>query len=239
MAVEEVAPLALKGVAEPVLAWRLLGVAPGAPGWTRRLDSPLVGRGRELELLEERFEPTAQTGACEIATLMGAAGVGKSRLASEFLSRIGPRATVIEGRCLPYGEGITFWPVAAVLRHAAGITERDSPDAARRKISELLSTADDADLIGERLSALLGLGPAAPGIQETFWAVRQLFEHLGRRQPLVAVFDDIQWGEPTFLDLLEYLVDWIQTAPVLILCLARPELLEARPGWTTAKPTPR
>ena len=231
VAVEEVGPLELKGVAAPVTAWRVLRVVPDATGWARRLDSALIGREQELELLESRFDRTTETGACELVTLMGAAGVGKSRLGNELLSRLGDRATVIEGRCLPYGEGITFWPVTTVLRDAAGIIDRDPPDVARRKLSSLLTGADDAALIGDRLSALLGLGLATPGIQETFWAFRKLLEHLGTQRPLVAVFDDIQWGEPTFLDLLEYLVDWIQ-APVLVLCLARPDLLETHPGWT-------
>ena len=231
VAVEEVGPLDLKGVARPVTAWRVLRVVPDATGWARRLDSALIGREQELELLVSRFDRTTETGACELVTLMGAAGVGKSRLGNELLSRLGDRATVIEGRCLPYGEGITFWPVTTVLRDAAGIIDRDPPDVARRKLSSLLTGADDAALIGDRLSALLGLGLATPGIQETFWAFRKLLEHLGTQRPLVAVFDDIQWGEPTFLDLLEYLVDWIQ-APVLVLCLARPDLLETHPGWT-------
>ncbi len=231
VAVEEVGPLDLKGVARPVTAWRVLRVVPDATGWARRLDSALIGREQELELLVSRFDRTMETGACELVTLMGAAGVGKSRLGNELLSRLGDRATVIEGRCLPYGEGITFWPVTTVLRDAAGIIDRDPPDVARRKLSSLLTGADDAALIGDRLSALLGLGLATPGIQETFWAFRKLLEHLGTQRPLVAVFDDIQWGEPTFLDLLEYLVDWIQ-APVLVLCLARPDLLETHPGWT-------
>jgi class 3 adenylate cyclase/tetratricopeptide (TPR) repeat protein len=234
VAVEETGPLTLKGVAAPIPAWRLLEVVPDAPGWGRRLDSTLIGRERELGLLENRFGRAAQAGTCELVTLMGTAGVGKSRLSNELLSRLGDRATVVEGRCLPYGEGITFFPVTAVLRDAAGIVDRDPPDVARQKLSSLLTSADDAALVGDRLSALLGLGPAAPGIQETFWAFRKLLEHLGKQRPLVVVFDDIHWGEPTFLDLLEYLVDWIQ-APVLVVCLARPELLETRPSWTAPR----
>jgi predicted ATPase/class 3 adenylate cyclase len=231
----EVDSLTLKGKAEPVHAWRLQQVLPGAPGWTRRLDSPLVDRARELESLQEAFQRTAGTTHCGIVTAIGSAGVGKSRLNNEFLALVGSRATVVTGRCLPYGEGITFWPIAAVIRDAAGIGEEDPPDEALHKLSELLRAADDAGLIAERLSPLLGLGQSTPRIQETFWAVRKLFQHLAARKPLIVVFDDIQWGDPTFLELLEYLADWIRGAPVLIVCLARLELLEMRPGWMAGK----
>jgi class 3 adenylate cyclase/tetratricopeptide (TPR) repeat protein len=232
---ERVGPRELKGKTEPVLAWRLLEVVEGAPGWTRRLDSPLVGREGELQSLQETFLGTVSVGSCQLITLIGSAGVGKSRLANEFLSTLGDRATVVQGRCLPYGEGITFWPITGVLRDAAGINPEDPTDVARAKISDLLPPVGDAALVDDRLAALLG-GQAPSGIQETFWALRKLFEHLGSRRPLVVLFEDIHWGEPTFLDLLEYLADWIRGSPVLMVCLARPELLEARPGWMTAKP---
>jgi class 3 adenylate cyclase/tetratricopeptide (TPR) repeat protein len=223
---EEVGPLSLKGKREPVRAFRLLDIDSAAPGWTRRLDSPLVGRERELALLEQSLERPA---GAALVTVLGAAGVGKSRLSNEFLSKAGSRATVLQGRCLPYGEGITFWPIAAVLREAVGGDDQAS-------IAELVGGDADAELVAERLEPLLEAGAAAPGLQETFWAVRKLFEHLGRERPLIVLFDDIHWGEPTFLDLLEYLTDWIRAAPVLLLCLARPELLEIRPGWMAVKP---
>jgi class 3 adenylate cyclase/tetratricopeptide (TPR) repeat protein len=233
---EDVGALTLKGKQEPVRAFRLLEIDPSAPGWTRRLDSPLVGRGRELALLEESLQRTTEVAEAALVTLMGTAGVGKSRLSNEFLSRVRPRANVLTGRCLPYGEGITFWPIAEVLREAIGIDDRDPPEQAQSRISELLEDDDDAALVVERLVALVGRGVETPGIQETFWAVRKLFEHLGEERPLVVVFDDIQWGEATFLDLLEYLADRIRTAPVLLLCLARPEVHEVRPGWMSTKP---
>ena len=217
-------------------AFRLLEMDASAPGWTRRLDSPLVGRQRELASLERFLEERVEGSDAGLMTLMGAAGAGKSRLCLEFLSAVGGGATVLSGRCLPYGEGITFWPIAAVLREAAGIDDRQPREQAQSRLSELVGTGEDADLVAERLAPLVGADIATPGIQETFWAVRKLFESLGHERPLVVVFDDIQWAEPTFLDLLEYLGDWIRTAPVLLLCLARPELLELRPGWTSAKP---
>jgi predicted ATPase/class 3 adenylate cyclase len=231
---ERVGPLSLKGWVEPIYAWRLQEVVPGVFGPARRLDSPLIGRERELESLREIFERTVSEVSCQLITLTGSAGVGKSRLAGEFVSQLGTRATVIQGRCLPYGDGITFWPIVEMLREAAGISLADSPDEARAGIAELLTPSGEAASVRDRLAALLGLGETAPGIQETFWAVRKLLEDLGTRRPLVVLFDDIHWGEPTFLDLLEYLADWIRGSPVLILCLARPELLEIRP-WMTGK----
>jgi predicted ATPase/class 3 adenylate cyclase len=232
---ERVGPIDLKGRAEPTYAWRVVELAPGAPESIRRLDSPLVGRDREFGTLLETFGRTVAGKSCQLVSIIASAGVGKSRLAREFLSMLGPRALVVQGRCLPYGEGITFWPMIGVLRDAAGIGLQASPPEAEAKIAELLPEVGDAALVCDRLATLLGLGEATPGMQETFWAVRRLFEELGARQPVVVLFDDIQWGEQTFLDLLEYLADWIREAPVLIVCLARPELLEVRSGWMTGK----
>jgi class 3 adenylate cyclase/tetratricopeptide (TPR) repeat protein len=237
---EQVGPLELRGKAMAVAAWRLLEVVPKAPGWGRRLDSPLIGRARELALLEDAFDRVVDEAECEVVTVMGPAGVGKSRLTGELISRLGSRATVLQGRCLSYGDAITFWPIASVVMDAIGMQERDTPVAARRKVSELLlRTADagsaDDELLSDGLRSLLGLGGADVGIQETYWAVRKFLERLAAREPLVVVLDDIHWGAATFLDLLDYLADWIQGAPVLILCQARPELLDVRPGWLTAK----
>jgi class 3 adenylate cyclase/tetratricopeptide (TPR) repeat protein len=237
---EQVGPLELRGKTEAVPAWRLVEVIANAPGWSRRLDSPLVDRERELTQLEGAFLRVADAGTCELVTVMAPAGVGKSRLTGELLSRLGSRATVLHGRCLPYGEGITFWPIKSVLMDAVGMEERASEIEARRKMSELLASngdlgAADAELVCDALVPLLGFGTDTVGIQETYWAVRKLLERLGGRRPLIVVFDDIHWGEATFLDLLEYLADWIRSAPVLLVCQARPELLDTRPGWMTAK----
>jgi class 3 adenylate cyclase/tetratricopeptide (TPR) repeat protein len=238
---EPVGPLELRGKAAPVAAWRLLEVIPKTPGRSRRLDSQLVGRTRELATLEDAFGRVVEGPACEVVTVMGPAGAGKSRLTGELIGRIGARATVLQGRCLSYGDGITFWPIASVVMDAIGMEERDTQDEARRKLAELLAAtagadgADD-DLVSDGLGSLLGLGAADVGLQETYWAVRRFLERLAARGPLVVVFDDIHWGEPTFLDLVDYLADWIQGAPVLVLCQARPELRDVRPEWMTAKP---
>ena len=227
---EEVGALTLKGRVEEVSAWRLLEVVPGARGLDAAVGFTARGRERELSMLEQIFERSAAEQAPQLVTLMGPAGIGKSRLTGEFLSRLGDRCSVVAGRCLPYGEGITFWPVIAALKESVQISDRDSPTEARQKLSALLPAGQDTDVISDRLAALLGLAPTMPGIRETFWAIRQVFEALAAEKPLVVVFDDIQWGESTFLDLLEYLTDWIRGRSILIVCLARSELFDVRPG---------
>jgi class 3 adenylate cyclase len=236
VSVTEIGRLSLKGKPDPLAAWRLVDVSFEMAGFARRLGSPLVGRDRELAHLHERFAQMTSESSCEVVTILGAAGVGKSRLGQELASGLNGRATVVQGRCLPYGEGITFWPVATALRDAARIGERERPDDARLKISELVQADSEAGLIAERLAPLLGVDEGTLGIPETFWAIRKLFENLAAQRPLLVIFDDVHWGEATFLDLLDYLADRIRTQPALFLCLARPELLEVRTGWMNAKP---
>jgi class 3 adenylate cyclase/tetratricopeptide (TPR) repeat protein len=230
---EELAPLPLKGKRQPVRAWRLRGLVETP---SRVLDPTLVGRASELHQLQGWFEAVAERGTCGAVTVVGTAGVGKSRLTREFLHRLGDRAAVVEGHCMPYGEGVTFWPVRGAIQRAVGIGPQTGTGLARGRIAAQLDGMADGELVAPRIEALLGLGPAAPGLQETFWAVRRLLEHLAGRGPLVAVFEDIHWAEPTLLDLLEYLVDRVHGVPVLLLFVARPELLEARAAWLSGKP---
>ena len=232
--VEATEPLPLKGKAEPVPAFRLLEVLAGAPALTRRLDSPMVGRDGELRQVLEAFDRVERGRSCELVTIVGEAGVGKSRLTMEVLSRLAGRATVLEGRCLPYGEGITFWALAEMVRRAAGIDEADPPAHALAKIAGLLNGNDDAALVRDRVGAAIGLSDATGAIQETFWATRRLLEALAADRPVVAVFDDIHWAEPTLLDLLEYVAGFSREHPILVLCMARPELRETRPEWDRA-----
>jgi class 3 adenylate cyclase/tetratricopeptide (TPR) repeat protein len=230
--VERVDPLALKGKSEPVVALRLVRVDPSAPARRRRLDAPMVGRERERSLLRQAFERAAADRACQLFTVLGAAGVGKSRLAAEFLSELGEEAAVLSGRCLPYGEGITYWPIFEIVGDAASLEQGDGPEAARAKLVALVD--EDAELVAARIVEALGLAEGTGG-EETFWAIRRLLEALARQRPLVVLFDDVHWAEPTFLDLVEHLADWSRDAPILVLCLARPELLEARAGWGGGK----
>ncbi len=228
-------PLELRGKRRNVPAWAVRGVIRGAAGWTRRLDSTLVDRTSELAGMVEAFERTRSEG-CRLVTVLGPAGVGKSRLGQELVTRIGDRAQVLQGRCLSYGEGITFWPVLEVLRDAAGVLPADSPAEGVAKLGRLLSDDEPGRLVLTRLAGLLGATDVQPAVQEIFWAVRKLLEQLAARRPVVVLLDDVHWGEATFLDLVEYLTDWVRGAPVLLVCLARPELLDARPGWATARP---
>ncbi|MDQ2911402.1 MAG: AAA family ATPase [Actinomycetota bacterium] len=226
--VEAVARLELKGKSTPVEAFLLVAVTPLAPGRVRRLDSPMVGRDDERGLLEGAFERTVRERACNLFTVLGPAGVGKSRLVAEFLVGVGDRATLIRGRCLAYGEGITYWPLAEALRQLAG---EDSPTM----VEKLVQGEPDAELVAQRVSAALGLVETTAGGEETFWAVRKLFEAQARERPLIIVFDDVHWAEPTFLDLIEHVTDWSRNAPILLVCMARPELLDARPAWGGGK----
>jgi class 3 adenylate cyclase/tetratricopeptide (TPR) repeat protein len=232
--VEPVDALALKGKEQRVPAYRLLGVSIDTAGHERRLDSPMVGRAKELSLLEHALERAVVDRTSHLFTLMGPAGVGKSRLVAEFLAGSAGGATVLRGRCLSYGEGITFYPLADVVHVAAGILDSDPPAAARSKLDRLLADAPDRERVGGLVAGLFGW--TEPGATEdAFWAVRKLLEHLARERPVVVVFDDIHWGEPTFLDLIEHLADWTREAAVLLLCIARQELLEIRPGWGGGK----
>jgi class 3 adenylate cyclase/tetratricopeptide (TPR) repeat protein len=232
--VEQVPALELKGKEEPVAAFRLVAVLADVAGHERHLDSPMVGRGKELAMLERALERAITERTSHLFTLLGPAGVGKSRLVAEFLSASAGSATVLRGRCLSYGEGITFFPLAEVIHQAAGILEGELPAAARAKVAA--SLAGNAD--GERIASLVGglFGWSPPGAtDDAFWAVRRVLEHLARERPVVVVFDDIHWAEPTLLDLIEHLADWTRDAAVLLVCVARPELLDIRSGWGGGK----
>jgi len=218
---EPVGPIALKGKGAPVEAWRLVEVTPDSAGVRRRLDAPLVDRIAELARLEAAYEDAAGERSCRLVTELGVAGIGKSRLAAELLASVDGEATVLVGRCLPYGEGITFWPVVEVLRAAGGA----------EAVAAALGEREDADAVAAALGGLLDPERAHEGSDEIFWAVRRFLEALAADRPVVACFEDIHWGEPTFLDLLEYLVGFIRDAPVVLLCLARPEFAELRPSW--------
>jgi class 3 adenylate cyclase/tetratricopeptide (TPR) repeat protein len=234
-AAEPVDALWLKGKAEPVRAFRLVTVAPAVAARRRRLDSAMVGRHRELLRLEATFEQAIGDRSCQLFTILGAAGVGKSRLAEEFLGGVGTNALVVRGRCLSYGDGITFFPLAQIVGEAADLAEDETPGAALTKIARLVREEQDGELVARRVAELIGLGEATLGAEESFAAVRRLFEVLAGPQPLVMVFDDLHWAEPMLLELVEYVADWSRDAPILVLCIARPELLDIRPHWAGGK----
>ena len=230
---EPIPALELKGKAEPVEAYRLIRLKERQP--TRRHDTPLVGRQSELRILGEAFERAKREGACHLFTLLGSAGVGKSRLIHEFLQQVGPGAQVLRARCLPYGEGITFWPIAELAQAAAGINPADGAETAREKLTTLLEGADERDAILERIAAAIGLSESAISSEEIFWGVRKLLEAIAQKRPLIVVIDDLHWAEPTMLDLVEHIADWSHEAPILLMVIARPEMLDARPHWGGGK----
>lgn len=233
---EPVGPLPLKGKAGPVSAWRVLEVRPSSTGWDRRLDSTLVAREHELARLRAVFDHAVETSTCQVVTVVGAAGIGKSRLTNELIVEVVGDARVAQGRCLPYGEGITFWPVVEILRGVAGIGDLDDRDDARAKVRATVPSEGDGAAICDRVAGLLGLSDETPSLQETFWAVRRLLQELARERPLIVLFDDLHWAQPTLLDLLEYLAGWLGNVPAVLMCMARPELLEIRPGWLGNQP---
>jgi predicted ATPase/class 3 adenylate cyclase len=228
---EPVGPLRVKGKEVPVAAYRLLEVdtRPGAP--PRRFDSPMVGRTRELELLTNAFHRAFRERTCQLVTVLGPAGVGKSRLVAEVLSEVEGMATVLQGSCLPYGDGISFWPVVEVIKQAVELRDDEPAESVRAKVVERLGDEESAPLVAERVADLMGLGEGVGATEESFWGVRKLLESLAAERPVAVVFDDVNWAEPTFLDLVQYIADWSRDSPILLVCMARPDLLEARPAW--------
>jgi predicted ATPase/DNA-binding SARP family transcriptional activator len=203
----------------------LRSVHPVARPPALRLDAPLVGRGEELRQLEAACALAAREQMTVLVTVAGEAGLGKTRLVHELAGRLGREVNVLTGRCLPYGEGITFWPLREVVRQAGG---GDSPG----RIQDLLDGQADAAEVAERLSRALGPGnQGRSDAAEIFWAARRLLETLAQSRPLLVVFEDLHWAEPTFLDLVESLAVRPGRSPLVLICIARPELLEQRPLW--------
>jgi class 3 adenylate cyclase/tetratricopeptide (TPR) repeat protein len=232
---EAVDPLALKGKSEPVPAWRLTSVWDPVGRHDRPSDAPLVGRLRPLRHLDDAFHEAIDERICHLFTIVGAAGVGKSRVVEEFIGSLGEQAKVASGRCLAYGQGITYWPVAEAIRNGVGIAEGDASEAALARLREVLGAEPEAERVASIVGGLLGIEDSPPAPDEIFSAIRKTFEALARIKPLILVFDDIHWGEPTFLDLIEHMADWTRDAPILLIAMARAELLEKRPTWGGGK----
>jgi class 3 adenylate cyclase/tetratricopeptide (TPR) repeat protein len=199
--VEAVEPLSLKGKSEPVEAYRLLEVISDAAALARHPETPLVGRERERQRLWRAYEDAVADRSCQLFTLLGPAGIGKSRLVADFLERVGDSADILRGRCLSYGEGITYWPLVEILL-----------------------------AIGVEPDSVIGTSPP-----ETQLAFRRLLEARAAQRPQVVVIDDLQWAEPVFVDLVEHVADLSRDAPIFLLCVARTELLDARPDWGGGK----
>jgi class 3 adenylate cyclase len=216
---EAVDPVDLGGALGRASAFRVGGLGEA----TRPLGrAALVGRADELAWLGAAFAGVQAERRSRVVTVLGEAGVGKSRLAQEFTATAGERA--LKGRCISYGEGATFLPLGEIVRQAY-------PEEPRAAIRAMLGGDEQAPLVAERVATLTDDTDAASSTGEVFWAVRRFLEALARQQPLVVVLEDIHWAEPTLLDLVEYIDSWPADAPLLLLCLARRELLEERPGW--------
>jgi DNA-binding SARP family transcriptional activator/tetratricopeptide (TPR) repeat protein len=207
-------------------AWRLIELVPRPPPLARRPQRPLVGRDGELAQLEGALERASRERTAYLFTILGSPGIGKSRLGEEFASRVGSDAGVVAGRCVAYGEGITFWPLREIVR---GLT-------ADASLPEVLGGEEDGDFVAARVTEAIGSSQGTPSVEEIFWAFQRLFGALARDRPLVVIFEDVHWAEPTLLDFIEYLAERARNAPILLICLARPELLETRPSWGGGKP---
>jgi len=250
---EPLEPMVAKGISEPIPAFRALHARTTLPEQHRgtpMLRASLVGRERELDILMDAFARAAADRTGYLVTVLGNAGVGKSRLVGEVLARLGARdgIRVLRGRCPPYGSGITHWPLMDVVRQDAQIEASDDAGSARekvgRRVAELLP-ADARQAVVARISLLLGLedaGGALPGVAperigvELSWGFRQYIEAVAAQDPVVVLIDDLQWAEPAAVEIIGELVDPPPEVPLLLVCMARPDLMERHPGWAAARP---
>jgi class 3 adenylate cyclase/tetratricopeptide (TPR) repeat protein len=232
---EPAGPVTIKGAAEPQQVWRLLEVHAGRAGRARRPIGPMVGRDRERELLRRLFERALAERSAHLVSVLGSAGVGKSRLIDEFVGALGDEAIVLRGHCPAFGDSVTMWPMVEVVRQAAEIGPDDSSEQARARLADLLRGEERGNLVIERLAQLLGFGQDTGLPEDTFWALQRLLEILASRRALVLVVDDLQWADPILLDALEHIAEFAD-APLVLLCMARPDELFSRRGhWPGGK----
>ncbi len=203
-------------------AWRLVDVMSGAAPRPLLLDTPVVGRRKELAELREALARAVHERRPNLVTVVGEAGIGKSRLAREFGETAESEARVLTGRCQAYGEGITYWPLHEMIRELA-------PDETVQALNALVAELADGERIARRLAATVGLVEDVYPVEEVRWAARRLFEQLAGERPLILVFEDVHWAEPSFLDLVQHVFEVGNDAPILLVCLARPEILEGQP----------
>ncbi|HSG13966.1 MAG TPA: adenylate/guanylate cyclase domain-containing protein, partial [Gaiellaceae bacterium] len=234
----------LKGKEEAVSLFRAVRVVSGRHGALKStgLEAPFLGRDRELRLVKELFHTAADERTAHLVSAIGIGGIGKSRLAWEFYKYFDGLAENVHwhrGRCLSYGEGVTYWALADMIRMRCRIAEDDDESVARSKLestlSEVLPDAEERAFVEPRLATLIGLGEdVAHDRHDLFAAWRLLFERLADTHPTVLVFEDLQWADSSLLDFVEYLLEWSRSSPLFVITLARPELLEKRPGWGAA-----
>jgi class 3 adenylate cyclase len=205
-------------------AWRLIDVIPGAPPFDRRVDAPFVGREPELAELRHAFDRAVEEETAVMLTVVGPPGVGKTRLAHEFGVSMMAEGSVFWGRCLPYGEGITYWPLREIVLDAFGEDVQDG-------IRAVLNGDPEAASIADRVAGAVGLLDQTFPAEEIAWASRRMLEALGEHRPAIVILEDVHWAAPTFLDLVENFVKFLTHGAVCLLCLARPELVDDHPGW--------
>jgi class 3 adenylate cyclase/tetratricopeptide (TPR) repeat protein len=241
----DAAPVEAKGKQEPLPVWEPLEARARVDVDTFQAGAPLVGRGRELDVLIDAFVRSRSEREPQLVTLVGVPGIGKSRLVFEFFQRgIESDPELIywrQGRCLPYGEGVTYWAVAEMVKAQAGILDTDSAEAAAEKLTQAVRSAVDGDAswVEPALRPLVGLGEARELSEDrradSHAAWRRFFEGLAEQRPLVLVFEDLHWADEGLLDFVDDLVEWARGVPLTVLCTARPELLDRRPGWGGGK----
>jgi class 3 adenylate cyclase len=229
VAAERVGPFRMKGKSADVWAYRVDSII-GAEGRRRQPDAAIVGREVELGQLRTAWRDVLGERRCRLVTVVAPAGIGKSRLAREAALALEGGARAIQGRCLAYGEGITYWPIRELAHVLAGIDETDGPEDARTKLGRLMDDEPQGDLIGRRLATGIGLDAEQVSQEEIFWAIRRFLEAQARRGPLMIILEDLHWAEATLLDLVEHVLK-LASEPILLLATARPELIESRPTW--------
>jgi class 3 adenylate cyclase/tetratricopeptide (TPR) repeat protein len=243
---EELKPISVKGKAEPQSVW--LAKRPRSPiggDVEEAAPAPFIGREHELALLKETYARTLSESSIQLVTLTGEPGVGKSRLVAEFHAFVDEQPEPVlwrQGRCLPYGEGITFWALGEILKAQAGVLESDSPDKASEKLAaiirDVVDEASERDWFQSRVAPLVGAPAEAAGAverSESFTAWRRFLEAVASKEPLVLVLEDLHWADGAMLEFVEHLVDWATGVPILVTCTARPELYERRPAWGGGK----
>jgi class 3 adenylate cyclase/tetratricopeptide (TPR) repeat protein len=216
---EPVPPLSVKGKEAPIEAYRLISVAADAHSRPQRLHAPMVDRDDERRLLLDAFDRALTERSCQLLTVLGTAGVGKSRLVADVIDTFHGSATVAVGRCLPYGDGLTWWPLVEALGTSGLLEQLGADEPALARAAEVLKPTGEA-----------------VGTEEAFWAMRKTLEALARRRPVVLVVDDLQWAESTFIDFLDHVAAWARDVPLVLLAMARPELRDTRPGWGQGQP---
>ena len=233
-----------KGKAEPIPVWRVVGARSRVGQPEAATHSPFVGREHERTLLLETFLRAERESSVQLVTVVGEPGIGKSRLVTELRTALDERPDIViwrHGRCLPYGEGITFWALGEIVKAEAGILESDDQSAAGAKLDAMLAGlfAEEAERawFGSRLAPLVGVGEDAAAVsrEEAFTAWRRFLEAMAARRPCVLVIEDLHWADAALLEFVEHLVDWSMPVPLFLLCTARPELFERQPSWGGGK----